>query len=136
MLQKLYWPFAVSINCSSDLKIFANSQPSSLINETFFSHSKSEQFWKQSPISLFAQNWNVHLLKICTNHSTFLLKTVWLKMTCMTPLYYWSVYDAAWTVKNWLKYIRYRQSCYNQDYWPLTVSSTSFKHSGQNWNVQ
>ena len=26
--QKLFWPFTVWINCSSDLKIFANSQPS------------------------------------------------------------------------------------------------------------
>ena len=26
--QKLFWPFTVRINCSSDLKIFANSRPS------------------------------------------------------------------------------------------------------------
>ena len=28
MLQKLFWPFTVWINCSCDLKIFANSCPS------------------------------------------------------------------------------------------------------------
>ena len=28
LYQKLFWPFTVRTNCSSDLKIFANSQPS------------------------------------------------------------------------------------------------------------
>ena len=40
--QKMFWPFTVFINCSRDLKIFANSQPSAL---NFKSFSKSlEQF--------------------------------------------------------------------------------------------
>ena len=36
--QKLYWPFTVWINCSSDLKNFANSQPSA---SNFKSFSRS-----------------------------------------------------------------------------------------------
>ena len=41
--QKLFWPFAVWINCSSDLKNFANSQPSAS-NIKSFSQSL-EQFF-------------------------------------------------------------------------------------------
>ena len=41
--QKLFWPFTVWTNCSSDLKIFANSQPS-VSNFNFFSRSQ-EQFF-------------------------------------------------------------------------------------------
>ena len=33
--QKLFWPFPVWINCSSDLKIFANSRPTASNFETF-----------------------------------------------------------------------------------------------------
>ena len=33
--QKLFWPFTVWINCSSDLKIFANSRPSALNFKSF-----------------------------------------------------------------------------------------------------
>ena len=41
--QKLFWPFTVWINCSSDLKIFENSRPSAL---NFKSFSRSlEQFF-------------------------------------------------------------------------------------------
>ena len=41
--QKLFWPFTVWINCSSDIKIFANSQPSA---SNFKSFSRSlEQFF-------------------------------------------------------------------------------------------
>ena len=50
--QKLFWPITVWINCSSDLKNFANSPPPALnfksfsqSLEQFFSHSRSEQFW-------------------------------------------------------------------------------------------
>ena len=50
--QNLFWPFTVWINCSSDLKNFANSWPTasnfksfSQLLEQFFSHSRSEQFW-------------------------------------------------------------------------------------------
>ena len=40
--QKLFWPFTVWINCSSDLKTFANSRPSA---SNFKSFSRSlEQF--------------------------------------------------------------------------------------------
>ena len=40
--QTLFWPFTVWINCSSDLKIFVNSQPSA-VNSKSFSQSQ-EQF--------------------------------------------------------------------------------------------
>ena len=50
--QKLFWPFTVRRNCSSDLKIFANCLQPLISNfffsitRTFFSHSRSEQnFW-------------------------------------------------------------------------------------------
>ena len=46
--QKLFWPFTVRINCSSDLKNFANSMLSASnfsINRKMSSHSWSEQFW-------------------------------------------------------------------------------------------
>ena len=45
--QKLFWPFTVWINCSSDLKNFENSkfQKFFSITRTIFSHSKSEQYW-------------------------------------------------------------------------------------------
>ena len=33
--QKLFWPFTIWINCSSDLKNFANSQPSALNFKSF-----------------------------------------------------------------------------------------------------
>ena len=43
--QKLFWPFTVWINCSSDLNHFANSQPSA---SNFKSFSRSlEQFFSQ-----------------------------------------------------------------------------------------
>ena len=50
--QKLFWPFTVWINCSSNLNKFANSWPSAsnfksffLITRALFSYSRSEQFW-------------------------------------------------------------------------------------------
>ena len=41
--QKLFWPFTVWINCSSDLKNFANSRPSALNFKTF--SQSLEQFF-------------------------------------------------------------------------------------------
>ena len=41
--QKLFWPFTVWINCSSDLKIFVNSRPSAL-NFKRFSQSVEHFF--------------------------------------------------------------------------------------------
>ena len=41
--QKLFWPFTVWINCSSDLKDFANSRPSAS-NFKFFSRSLKQFF--------------------------------------------------------------------------------------------
>ena len=56
--QKLFWPFTVWINCSSDLKIIANSQPSAL-NFKSFSRKLGQffltvgQFGNKIPFSLF-----------------------------------------------------------------------------------
>ena len=41
--QKLFWPFTVWINCSSDLKFFANSRPSASKIKSFF--QSLEQFF-------------------------------------------------------------------------------------------
>ena len=58
-VSKICWPFIVQINCSSDLKNLANSRPLASnfrsffsITRTIFSHSRSEQFWKQNTISV------------------------------------------------------------------------------------
>ena len=58
VFQKLFCLFTVPINCSSDLKKFANSQHSASNFKTFsqslqhfFSHCRSEQFWKENTIS-------------------------------------------------------------------------------------
>ena len=55
--QKLFWPFTVWTNCSSDLKFF-------LITRTFFSHSRSKQFWRQNTISP-KKNPNYNKFRIC-----------------------------------------------------------------------
>ena len=59
--QKMFWPFSVWINCSGDHKNFANSRPSASNFKSFtwslgqfFSHSRSEQFWKQKNITLLS----------------------------------------------------------------------------------
>ena len=52
----MFLPFTAQINCSSHLKIFANSRTSAsnfksfsrLLFRTIFSYSRSEQFWIQS----------------------------------------------------------------------------------------
>ena len=50
--EKLFWPFTVRTNCSSDRKFFCKFSAFSLefqkffsITRTIFSHSRSEQFW-------------------------------------------------------------------------------------------
>ena len=62
--QKLFWPFTVWINCSSDLKTFSNSRQLKfeanfksffLITRTIFSHSRSEQFIIINKIPFLAQ---------------------------------------------------------------------------------
>ena len=84
----MFWPFTVWLNCSSDLKTFANSQPSasnfksfSLITRTFFSHSRSKQFWKQNII--FACKIKVPRV------FAILLKTVLIKSRCVLIMYWW-----------------------------------------------
>ena len=49
--QKLFWPFIVWINCSSDLKNFANSQPSAL-NFKFFTQSWEQFFTSQTFVAI------------------------------------------------------------------------------------
>ena len=57
--EKLFWPFTVWIDYSTDLKIFAKFSAFSLefrkffsLTRTIFSHSRSGQFWKQNTIFL------------------------------------------------------------------------------------
>ena len=73
--QKLFWPFPVWLNCSSGLKNFENSRPStsnfkrfscSLETRIFF-HRWSEQFWKQNTFHI------LHLYKL----SDFLQEMSW-----------------------------------------------------------
>ena len=52
LFQKLFWPFTVWIDCSTDLKIFANSRPS-VSNINFFSRRRLKQFWDKIPLN----NW-------------------------------------------------------------------------------
>ena len=54
LYQKLFWPFTVQINCSSDLKNFAISRPSDSNFESFSSFSKTffcsqNIFWNKIP---------------------------------------------------------------------------------------
>ena len=47
-IQKLYCPLTIWINCSSDLKNFANSMPASNFKSFFSITSRWEQFWYQN----------------------------------------------------------------------------------------
>ena len=61
--QKLFWPFTVLINCSSDLKIFANSRPSA---SNFKSFSQSlEQFFPTVGQNNFGNKIPGYLLQLC-----------------------------------------------------------------------
>ena len=89
--QKWFWPFTVWINCSNDLKQFANSGPSafksfSRSQEQFFSHSRSEQFWKQNTISLIA---SIYLIFLGLGFANFMA-------SCFVGLYYNMI--IAWTI--------------------------------------
>ena len=70
--QKLFWPFTVWINCSSDLKNFANSRPSA---SNFKSFSRSlEQFFLTVGQNNFGN-------KIPFFNPMFLPKTLYVKWT-------------------------------------------------------
>ena len=60
--QKLFWPFTVWINCSSDLKNFANSRPSA---SNFESFSRSlEQFFLTVGQNNFGNKIPLNVLKM------------------------------------------------------------------------
>ena len=48
LLQKLFWPFIVQVNCSSDLKFFENSWRSASFPSTKEQFFLTEQFLKQN----------------------------------------------------------------------------------------
>ena len=73
--QKLFWPFTVWINCSRDLKIFANSWPTAS-NFKSFSRSLEHFFFSQEVRTICPFVLNDMLLRkikqfwrICTSHS-------------------------------------------------------------------
>ena len=75
LYQKLFWPFTVWINCSSDLKKFANSRPSAS-NFKSFSRSLKQcfltvgqnNFWNRIPFfevkMIFQKQWNEFMVKV------------------------------------------------------------------------
>ena len=98
--QKLFWPFTVWINCSSDLKTFANSWPSAL-NFKRFSQSLEQffltvgqnnfgnklPFFLYSSIHFFVQSLSALLPKI---YSLFFKETVyqdWDFFTCQSHVH-------------------------------------------------
>ena len=61
--QRLFWPFTVWINCSSDLEIFANSRPSA---SNFKSFSRSlEQFFLTVGQNNFGNKIPYHIAMHC-----------------------------------------------------------------------
>ena len=75
LFQKSSLPFTVRINCSSDLKMFANSWPSASNFKSFspllqqiVSHSSSKQFWKQNTRATLSYFWSVHVKKKLGSH--------------------------------------------------------------------
>ena len=71
--QKLFWPFTVWINCSSDLRIFENSRP---LASNFKRFSRSlEQFWYQNANSNFLLRRVIwQFLLVMRTKSKYLLK--------------------------------------------------------------
>ena len=55
--QKILWPFTVWINCSSDLKNFANSRPSASNFKTFY--TSLEQFFLTVGQNNFGNKWSI-----------------------------------------------------------------------------
>ena len=83
--QKLFWPFTAWINCSNDIKKFANSRPSAL-NFKSFSRSKEfffltvgqNNFGNKIPFLIISQKYGP--LQICLH----------LKKSDLTPKKHWS----------------------------------------------
>ena len=68
-LQKLLWPFSVRINCSSDLKSFANFLFS--ISTTIFSHSKGTFFSEGDDMFVISTNrWTFFCSSISNSKSS------------------------------------------------------------------
>ena len=78
--QQLFWPFTVRTNCSTDLKMFANSQISKQLSITRKKkkiHSRSEQFSKIKYHWSLIQSWNYKIIAIlleANNRETLLIK--------------------------------------------------------------
>ena len=89
--QKLFWPFTVWINCSSDLKIFENSR-SSASNSKSFSRSL-EQFSLRVGQNNFGNK--IPFLSIFQKNNENILPGMVLYAKIMSPLL-WSM---AWKVK-------------------------------------
>ena len=92
--QKLFWPFTVRTNWSSDLKFFTNSWPLALnfkrffsITETIFSHIRSEQFWYQN------NNLKIKNTNLPTSSSLTILMTL---SFCLIK-FLWRYSDASWS---------------------------------------
>ena len=119
--QKLFWPFTVWINCSSDLKIFANSRPSvsnfksfSRSLEHFFLTVGQNNFCNKIPcISVFGPivtayfvcicKWQEEEIRSCSSlQTTFTLRRWWVMTfrTLSPPLFLLNLtFDCKWTIK-------------------------------------
>ena len=62
LFQKLFWPFIVWINCSSDLIFLNHKNNLFAITITIFLNIRSEQFWKQNTIVAFLCSINIACL--------------------------------------------------------------------------
>ena len=77
--QKLFWPFTVWINCSSDHKIFANSRPSA---SNFKSFSRSiEQFFLIVGQNNFGKKIPFFLKSRLHDHMTFIFRPLFVKLS-------------------------------------------------------
>ena len=80
--QKLFWPFTVWINCSSDLKNFANSRPSasnfksfSRSLEQFFLTVGQNNFGNKIPLLTFGRRCGCHFM---SSYSTSTMQRFWI----------------------------------------------------------
>ena len=115
--QKLFWPFTVWINCSSDLKNFANSQPSA---SNFKSFSQSlEQFF-----FTVVQNNLVTKHQFCPDIELFSCLHVWKKVRLWHNL---TKYDIC--------FVAIRKYCLGRMEWNWNSIQTLKLHRVRNWKV-
>ena len=85
--QKLFWPFTVWINCSSDLKIFVNSWPSASNFKSFFrslehffltvgqnNFDNKIPFLMDNPLQKFQTTWLLYLSTVFCLNFTYSLE--------------------------------------------------------------